>query len=141
MAPNCPLIAVDIIIENGAFELFLIKRKNPPFGWALPGGFVDKGETLAHAAMREAKEETCVDIHKLEFLGFYSNPERDPRGHVVSAVFVAPDATGVAKAADDAKELAMFNAERLPDMAFDHALILSDYRHWRKTDEKPPVDR
>lgn len=108
-------------------RIVLIKRKNPPFGWALPGGFVDYGESLESAALREAKEETSLDVELLYQLGAYSDPQRDPRHHTISVVFVAR-ATGEPKAADDAEDVGLFNLNSLPgQLAFDHAQILQDY--------------
>ncbi|MCP4666391.1 MAG: NUDIX hydrolase [Deltaproteobacteria bacterium] len=122
-----PFTAVDIVIEMEGGKIVLIQRKNPPFGWALPGGFVDYGESLESAALREAKEETSLDVELLYLLGAYSDPERDPRFHAISVVFVAR-ATGEPKAADDAKDVGLFNAGSLPlDLAFDHGKILQDY--------------
>ena len=122
-----PLLTVDIIIEVEGKGIILIERKNPPFGWAIPGGFVDYGETLEAAAAREAREETGMEIVELRQLHAYSDPKRDPRGHTVSVVFTAVG-KGAPKAADDAKSLRIFPLDRLPEnLAFDHAAILSDY--------------
>jgi 8-oxo-dGTP diphosphatase len=122
-----PLLTVDILIEVPGKGVILIERKNPPFGWAIPGGFVDYGETLEAAALREAKEETGMDLADLKQFHAYSDPKRDPRGHTVSVVFTAKG-IGVPKAADDAKNLRIFQVDDLPeDLAFDHASILSDY--------------
>ncbi len=121
-----PLLTVDIIIrtEKG---IILIKRKNPPYGWALPGGFVDTGETVEDAAVREAKEETSLDLYDLKQFHVYSEPSRDPRGHTVSVVFTA-GARGVPKACDDAKEIDVFDYENLPSqIAFDHRQIIQDF--------------
>ena len=121
-----PLLTVDAIIEinNG---IILIKRKNPPAGWAIPGGFVDYGETLEEAAVREMKEETSLDINLGRQFHTYSNPGRDPRHHTVSTIFVAT-ATGTPKAADDAIDIGTFTKDNLPeDIAFDHRQILEDY--------------
>jgi ADP-ribose pyrophosphatase YjhB (NUDIX family) len=127
-----PLATVDIIIELNS-QIVLIDRKNPPFGWAIPGGFVDYGETVEQAALREAKEETCLDIQLVRLLGVYSNPKRDPRCHTVSTVFVAK-ADGKPKAADDAKAIGLFVESTLPGMmAFDHANVLSDYFRSKKS--------
>jgi ADP-ribose pyrophosphatase YjhB (NUDIX family) len=121
-----PLLTVDVIIEVGK-GIILIERKNPPFGWAIPGGFVDYGETLEAAALREAKEETGMDLAGLKQFRAYSDPKRDPRGHTVSVVFTAAG-KGVPEAADDAKNLRIFRLYELPEnLAFDHASILSDY--------------
>jgi len=121
-----PFPTVDIIIEiHGG--VVLIRRKNPPYGWAIPGGFVDYGESLEMAAVREAKEETSLDVHLLSQMGAYSDPERDPRFHTISVVFIAK-AEGVPKAADDAVKIGVFRRETLPeDLAFDHGKILQDY--------------
>ena len=123
-----PFPTVDIIIEMGDQKILMIKRKNPPYGWALPGGFVDYGESLEHAAIREAKEETSLDVELLYQLGAYSDPGRDPRFHTITVVFVARPIGGSLKAADDAKQTGIFDRENLPrDIAFDHAKILKDY--------------
>ena len=107
--------------------IVLIKRKNPPFGWALPGGFVDYGESLESAAKREAEEETSLKVELLYQLGAYSDPSRDPRHHTISVVFVGR-ATGMPKAADDAIDVGIFDRHSLPIlMAFDHKEILRDY--------------
>ena len=121
-----PIPTVDIIIEyNGG--LILIRRKNPPEGWALPGGFVDYGESLESAATREAKEETGLDIELLRQFHTYSDPKRDPRHHTITTVFIAK-ARGRAVAGDDAKEIGIFNKDNLPaQIAFDHRDILNDY--------------
>lgn len=121
-----PLPTVDIIIEVNE-GIVLIKRKNPPFGWALPGGFVDYGESLEEAARREAKEETGLEVALLSQLGAYSDPARDPRQHTLSVVFIA-GATGKPKASDDAAEVKVFAVPDLPkNLAFDHDKILQDY--------------
>ena len=121
-----PRLTVDIII-NIKGKIILIKRKNPPYGWALPGGFVDYGETVETAAIREAKEETGLDLKNLKQFHVYSEPNRDPRGHNISVVFTA-EGIGVPKAADDAKELELFDQNNLPkEIAFDHKKILIDY--------------
>ncbi len=107
--------------------IVLIRRKNPPAGWALPGGFVDYGETLEDAALREAKEETGLDVRLVRQFHSYSDPHRDPRGHTISTVFLA-EAAGQAAAGDDAAEIGVFSAKGLPDnLAFDHRQILEDY--------------
>jgi ADP-ribose pyrophosphatase YjhB (NUDIX family) len=117
---------VDLIIELNE-GIVLIKRKNPPAGWALPGGFVDYGETIESAALREAKEETGLDVELLRQFHSYSAPERDPRHHTVTTVFVAKG-TGKAVAGDDAKEAGIFRRDNLPEqIAFDHKDILDDY--------------
>ena len=138
LCPNCgkvvekyrnPFPTVDIIIETGKQKggIVLIQRKNPPFGWALPGGFVDYGESLESAAKREAEEETSLKVELLYQLGAYSDPSRDPRHHTISVVFVGR-ATGMPKAADDAIDVGIFDPHSLPNlMAFDHKEILRDY--------------
>lgn len=121
-----PVPTVDIIIRymNG---IILIKRKNPPSGWAIPGGFVDYGETLEAAAIREAKEETGLEVRLIRQFHSYSDPKRDPRQHTISTVFIA-EASGKAEAGDDAAELGVFKKDNVPDnIAFDHKEILNDY--------------
>ncbi len=121
-----PALTVDIIIKY-MDGIVLIKRKNPPEGWALPGGFVDYGETLENAAIRESKEETGLDVRLIRQFHSYSAPNRDPRHHTVTTVFIA-ESSGNAKAGDDAKEIGIFKKENLPDkIAFDHREILNDY--------------
>jgi 8-oxo-dGTP diphosphatase len=140
--PTTPLIAVDIIIElidRTDRPIVLIERKNPPYGWAIPGGFVDIGETLEQAAIREAKEETCLDVTLTCLLGNYSNPSRDARHHTVSAVYIA-QAQGDPKAADDAAHLQLYTPHNLPEsLAFDHTTILDDYIRYLKTGEPAPL--
>ena len=128
--PRNPLLTVDIIIECSG-GIVLIERKNPPHGWALPGGFVDYGETLEQAAVREAMEETCLSVTLIEQMHTYSDPRRDPRHHTVSTVFIAT-ATGPPRGADDARRAAIFKAHELPSpVVFDHETILSDYFKYR----------
>jgi 8-oxo-dGTP diphosphatase len=125
-----PVLAVDIIIELSD-GIVLIERKNEPFGWALPGGFVDYGETLEHAAIREAREETSLNIVNLRLLGCYSDPARDARFHTVSAVYVA-SAAGTPLAADDAAKVAVCHLDALPtNLCFDHDKIIEDYLYSR----------
>ncbi len=131
-----PALAVDIIIEIGK-KIVLISRKNPPLGWAIPGGFVDEGESVEDAAIRESKEETGLDVTLETLLGLYSDPQRDPRQHVASAVFVG-QASGSPKAADDAREAKLFSIDKLPVLCFDHAQIVKDYTAYRDTGEFPP---
>jgi 8-oxo-dGTP diphosphatase len=126
-----PLPAVDIIIET-ADGIVLIERKNDPKGWALPGGFVDYGETLEQAAVREAKEETSLSVTSLRLLGCYSDPQRDPRRHIISTVFVA-QGDGTPQAGDDAASLDIFPLSSLPEpLCFDHRRILEDYERQKK---------
>ena len=121
-----PFPTVDIIIELES-RIVLIERRNEPFGWALPGGFVDYGESLEAAAIREAREETSLDISNLRLLGCYSDPRRDDRMHTISTVFIA-EGHGIPNAADDAKNIALFGLDSLPaQLCFDHARILADY--------------
>ncbi|HHH43528.1 MAG TPA: NUDIX hydrolase [Gammaproteobacteria bacterium] len=139
--PVTPLLTVDIVIEmtdRPGRPIVLIERRYPPHGWALPGGFVDVGERLEQAAVREAREETGLDVSLVCLLGCYSDPQRDARGHTVSAVYVAT-AAGEASAQDDAKGLALFDPAQCPTLVFDHAQILEDYRHWRATGQPAPL--
>jgi 8-oxo-dGTP diphosphatase len=125
--PRRPRIAVDLIIEMEGDRIVLIRRRNPPPGWALPGGFLEYGESLEAAAAREAKEETGLDVELLRQLHTYSNPSRDPRGHTVSTVFIAR-ARGTPQAGDDAGEVRVCHLSQLPSpLAFDHEKILADY--------------
>ncbi len=127
-----PVPTVDVIIEVGE-GIVLIRRRNPPLGWALPGGFVDYGESLERAAVREACEETSLDVELTGQLGAYSDPSRDPRQHTISVVFTAR-ATGTPVGADDATEARVFTRETLPaGLAFDHGRILEDYYDRRRT--------
>ena len=121
-----PFPTVDIIIEFQG-GIVLIKRKNPPHGWAIPGGFVDYGESLEDAALREAKEETSLDVVLIDHLGAYSDPKRDPRHHTISYVFIAKG-RGKPRASDDAADIGIFHKDNLPHpLAFDHEEILKDY--------------
>ena len=122
-----PIPTVDIIIEIDSKGIVLIKRKNPPYGWAIPGGFVDYGESLEEAAVREAKEETNLEVKLIRQFHTYSDPKRDPRHHSISTVYIAKS-KGTPKAKDDALEIGIFNESNLPDeIAFDHRNILTDY--------------
>ena len=140
--PVTPSLAADAIVELVHLPgrpIVLIERKNPPYGWAIPGGFVDIGETLEAAAIREAKEEISLDIELVTLLGMYSNPTRDPRGHTITAVYVATS-TGQPLAADDAKHLDIFTLDNLPSpLAFDHAMVLADFRRYREHGELAPL--
>ena len=122
-----PLPTVDIIIEIKGRGIVLIRRKNPPYGWAIPGGFVEYGESLEEAAVREAKEETSLDVHLVRQFHTYSDPRRDPRFCTVSTVYLAT-AGGEPVGKDDASEARIFTRDQIPsDLAFDHAEILEDY--------------
>jgi 8-oxo-dGTP diphosphatase len=132
-----PLLTTDIIIELAAGGVVLIERKNAPHGWALPGGFVDYGESLESAAVREAKEETCLDVSLVEQFYTYSDPRRDPRHHTVSTVFIAAS-DGLPQGADDAKTARAFTQNQLPSpIVFDHGQILADYFRFKRTGERP----
>ncbi|MEJ2198534.1 MAG: NUDIX hydrolase [Desulfuromonadales bacterium] len=121
-----PLPTVDIIIMISE-KIVLIERHNPPQGWALPGGFVDYGESLEEAALREAREETGLEVSNLRQFRAYSDPKRDPRQHNISIVFCA-DAVGQPTAGDDAKSVRLFAVDELPaPLCFDHARIIDDY--------------
>ncbi|NPV82825.1 MAG: NUDIX domain-containing protein [Candidatus Aminicenantes bacterium] len=137
-----PVPAVDLIIEirlpDGRTGIVLIERKNPPHGWALPGGFVDYGETLEQAAIREAREETSLQVELIRQFHTYSDPGRDPRRHTISTVFIAR-AEGTPEAADDAGKAGVFTREEINfPLAFDHRQILDDYFAWR---EKHPAEQ
>ena len=132
--PNCgkklrifhnPIPTVDVIIESKS-GIVLIERKNPPHGWALPGGFVDYGESLEQAAMREALEETGLEVELYSQLHTYSDPDRDPRQHTITTVFLAR-AEGEPQAGDDAANAAVFELNNLPELVFDHREIIDDY--------------
>jgi 8-oxo-dGTP diphosphatase len=138
--PVTPLLATDIIVElidRPSRPIVLVERKNTPHGWALPGGFVDVGEEVETAAVREAREETGLTVWLQSLLGVYSDPARDPRGHIVSIVYTAV-AVGEPHADDDARTASVIDLDRLPDgLVFDHARILEDYRRFRKTGKAP----
>ncbi|AGF52760.1 slr0920 [Synechocystis sp. PCC 6803] len=139
-----PVPTVDLIIEmidQPRRPILLIERQNPPHGWALPGGFVDYGETLEAAALREAKEEISLDVQLIEMFYAYSDPRRDPRQHTLSVVFLAA-ATGKPQAADDAKTVGFFDLWEFPDpVCFDHGQILRDYRRYRYYRQRPDPHR
>jgi 8-oxo-dGTP diphosphatase len=131
-----PFVTVDIIIRYHG-GIVMIERKNPPPGWAIPGGFVDIGESLEDAAIREAKEETSLDVTLAEQFHTYSKPGRDPRFHTVSVVFIA-DGKGTLTGRDDARRAEIFTEGLLPDqIAFDHRGILADYFRYIKTGKRP----
>jgi 8-oxo-dGTP diphosphatase len=126
-----PVPTVDIIIEIND-GIVLIERSNEPLGWALPGGFVDYGEPLEEAAIREAREETSLDIVNLRLVGCYSDPERDPRQHTISTVYAA-EGNGIPRAADDAANLSIFLLDSIPErLCFDHGKILADYKYLKR---------
>ncbi len=120
-----PVPTVDIIIEIGD-KIVLIKRKNPPLGWALPGGFVDYGESFEDAALREAKEETGLEVMEMRQFHTYSDPRRDARQHTSSTVFIGT-AKGTPQSGDDAAKAELFDRDSLPQLVFDHEQILTDY--------------
>jgi 8-oxo-dGTP diphosphatase len=130
-----PVPTVDIIIElvdRPHRPILLIERQNTPYGWAIPGGFVDYGEAVETAAQREAQEETGLQVELIEQFHVYSDPNRDPRQHTMSVVFIAT-ATGEPKAGDDAKGIGIFESWRIPaNLCFDHDRIMRDY--WRYRD-------
>jgi len=131
-----PRATVDVIVEVDG-GIALIRRRNPPPGWAIPGGFIDYGERAEDAARREMREELGVDVDLVALLGVYSDPARDPRGHTISTVYVGR-ASGTPHAGDDAADVAVFRRETLPaPLAFDHARILEDYFRFRRTGEYP----
>ena len=133
--PVTPLITADVIIEMSMLDdkpIVLIERKYEPYGWAIPGGFVEVGESIATAAQREALEETSLEVVLDTLLGIYSDPERDFRGHTACAVFVG-NASGKPVAADDAKDIALFDPFNVDvELAFDHRQILLDYCEYRR---------
>jgi len=126
-----PVPTVDIIIEVDK-SIVLIRRKNPPHGWALPGGFVDYGESYETAAIREAEEETGLAVQNLQQFRTYSAPDRDPRQHTASTVFIA-QADKPPMAGDDAAEAELFTENNLPELVFDHKKIVTDYFTFRKS--------
>ena len=142
--PVTPQIAVDAIIElrdrepvNGLYPIVLIERKNSPYGWAIPGGFVDVGESLENACRREMMEETTLAVTLDVLLGCYSDPSRDPRGHTITPVYIA-HASGEPMAADDAAALRLFEPTDIDvPLAFDHARILEDYLNFRRNGVLP----
>jgi 8-oxo-dGTP diphosphatase len=133
--PRTPEVAADIVIEledRPHRPIVVIRRAHPPLGHALPGGFVDIGETVEHAAVREAREETGLDVTLVALLGVYSDPARDPRGHTVAIVYVAT-ARGEPVAGDDAAGIVVTDPESAPPLVADHDRIVADYIAWRRT--------
>ena len=138
--PRNPSPTVDIVVADSEGRVLLIERANEPFGWALPGGFIDYGETAAAAARRELLEETSLTAELTELFHVYSDPKRDPRQHTMSTVFLAT-ATGELCAGDDAASARFDDLGSLPTLVFDHAIILSDYQAYLATGQRPPVER
>lgn len=140
--PETPLLTVDVVIQlsNHNRHIVLIKRKNPPYGWALPGGFVDLGESVEDAAVREAEEETGLAVKLVALLGCYSNPQRDPRGQTASVVYVGL-ATGTPQAQSDASQVAIIDpVMNSVHLAFDHDCILADYCQYLEVGKAPQWD-
>lgn len=140
--PPTPALTVDVVIEMTDRDepaVVVVRRRNPPQGWALPGGFVDCGETVRRAAVREAREETGLDVEVHALLGVYSHPERDARGHTVSIVFVAA-AAGDPQGNDDAVDARVIDPRDPPDLVFDHARIVREYLIWRQRGAAPLPD-
>lgn len=139
--PVTPQIAADILIRlrRQPDKLVLIERRHPPLGLAIPGGFVDVGERVEAAAVREAREETSLEVELECLLGLYSDPARDPRGHTVTAVYIA-SADGTPAAADDARAIVLADpADRSLAMVFDHRLVLDDYLRWLESGSPTPL--
>ncbi len=137
-----PTPTTDAIISDGSGRVVLIQRKNPPHGWAIPGGFIDQGEEAGHACIREAKEETGLDVKLVQQLFTYSDPKRDPRQHTMSVVYACEVPHGSEpRGADDAKEARWFTEESVPwsELAFDHGEILRDYFRWVRTGERRKI--
>jgi 8-oxo-dGTP diphosphatase len=130
-----PIPTVDAIIQNSS-SILLIKRSKDPYKnqFALPGGFVNKGETIEEAIKREVYEETSLEVHPIDILGVYSDPKRDPRGHMMTVVFIVLVIRGNPSAGDDAKEISWISIEKINDIkiAFDHKLVIHDYLRWKK---------
>lgn len=135
-----PLPTVDVFICLPDDRFVLIRRKNPPHGWALPGGFIDEGERPDDAAIREAKEETGLEVELEEQFFTYGDPRRDPRKHTLSTVFLAR-ATGEPKGADDAAEAKAFPLDEWPEPVFDHGTIVRDVIHYLRTGQRPKLEK
>jgi 8-oxo-dGTP diphosphatase len=139
--PPGPRPTVDVIVEMPGGGIVLVERKHPPPGWALPGGFVEAGESAATAARRELREETGLEVELSELFHVYADPARDPRGPTLSAVYIGRG-RGTPVGGDDAVRAAVFPLDALPaPLAFDHGLILADYRRYRLEGRRPPPDR
>lgn len=140
MTQRNPFPTADVIVENGP-GIVLVRRKNEPRGWALPGGFIDAGEGVEAAAVREIEEETGLDVHLETLLYVYSDPARDPRFYTMTVVFVG-QAEGEPVGDDDAAEARAFALDALPSpIVFDHAEIIADYVHFRATGVRPDPER
>jgi 8-oxo-dGTP diphosphatase len=138
-AQKNPIPTTDAVIADRQGRVVLIRRKNPPYGWALPGGFIDVGESAGDACRREAKEETGLEVELVEQFFTYSDPRRDPRQHTISIVYACRGPQGVEpRGADDALEARYYAEVEIPwaDLCFDHAEILRDYLRWAKTGER-----
>jgi 8-oxo-dGTP diphosphatase len=139
MAFKNPVPTVDCIIQLPGERIVLIRRAKPPHGWALPGGFVDEGEALHDAAVREAKEETGLSVDLSEQFFTYSDPNRDPRRHTISTVYIGW-AEGEPKGGDDAAEAKAFKLDELPgELAFDHGQIVQDFLTYRRTGKRRKI--
>ena len=140
MRPVTPLITVDAIIELKEGSIVLVDRKYPPLGWAIPGGFVDPGESLAQAVRREALEETSLHVEVISIFHVYSKPWRDPRGDTVSIIYYCR-AEGSPEGGDDAARAVAFDPDDLPELiAFDHRMILQQFLRWKRTGEVPSIE-
>jgi 8-oxo-dGTP diphosphatase len=134
-----PTPTVDCIVELPNDRIVLIRRKNPPLGWALPGGFVDEGEPLHEACVREVREETGLEVDLTEQFFTYSDPERDPRKHTISTVYIGW-AEGEPSGSDDAAEAKAFTLDAIPEgLAFDHSTILADYVAYKRTGKRRKI--
>jgi 8-oxo-dGTP diphosphatase len=138
--PKTPLLAADSVVFDAEGRVLLVRRKNPPFKgrYALPGGFVDIGETVEEACRRELMEETGIKAGKLRLVGVYSDPKRDPRGHVCTVVFLAGAPRAKPRAGDDAAAVEWVDVRRKVALAFDHAKVLADARRTAKTTTRRP---
>lgn len=135
---NRPHLTVDVIVESSEGRVVLVERRYEPKGWALPGGFVEYGEKTEDAACREIYEETGLEVELFALLGVYSDPERDPRQHSVTTVYLARSPQENLRAGDDALNAAFFSLDSLPEpICFDHAKILADYLRWKKEGRQP----